>query len=513
MNNIFSKLKRWLAKNNYLLAAFLVPLIIRCIPEVLSGPYPLGLDTLNIMPNILSGSVFSLGLVGILHTTSMLYLITGVLYGSTQNVVLVIKLLGPLLLAVLCSAMFLYAKKGLNWSNHKSLLVAILTATYFVALRNSWDLYRQTLGLIFLVAVLISLKSYSSPRKYFIAGAFMVLTVFTHELATIILFLIILIETIQFFIKKSIKEAIYLLISAALAGLLFLFQRIQLTPNVSNAGGYISSGPSVDFALLVAGLVVYCYIIILPLVLIGLVNFKTSAIHYWALICTGFVLLGMVVNPSLPLFFWNRWVYLLVYPFLFFAVNGLDNIWKFSSRLKSKIAKLAPKFFATAFVLLILVFSGFYLTTTPENSFSYFSQNNPYLWCIPSSMLQNTVSISDNPSLFNCIQWLNQNASANSTIITHYALENFMSIYLWNLSFISVGLNTTLVVTVHNETVVSDLMVNSARSILTSNSSANVYTVWWISGKGWYGIPSLPIEFREVFHSGNMAVYLYDPSV
>ena len=126
---------------------------------------------------------FLLGAVGFLQTTGMFFLFTGVLYSLTHDVVFVIKFFGPVLLAVLCCMMFFYARKGLGWGNSKSLLVSVLVATYFVSLRNSWDLYRQTLGLIFLVAALISLKSFRSPHKYYVASVFMVLTVLSHELA------------------------------------------------------------------------------------------------------------------------------------------------------------------------------------------------------------------------------------------------------------------------------------------------------------------------------------------
>lgn len=354
LDSKFPKLRQWLGKHGYLLAAFLLPLFVRSIPEALSWPYPLGLDTLNIIPQIQSGWVFSLGPVGFLHFTTMFYLFASLLYMLTHNVAFVLKFLGPVLLAVLCGMMFIYARKGLDWSNRKSLLVSILVATYFVALRDSWDLYRQTLGLIFLMAVFISLKYFSSPRKYYIAGAFMILTVLSHEFASVILLFIILVEAVQLLIKKSTKEAGYLICSAVAAGSLFLFQRISLTTGVSSIPGFnVAAGPSVALTLLMAGLLLYCYAIILPLALVGLVGFKVSAMHYWAVLCLGIVVLEML-NPNLPLYFWNRWVYLLVYPLLFFATQGFEKIWKFWSNHKNKIRRLAPKVFAISYLLLLL---------------------------------------------------------------------------------------------------------------------------------------------------------------
>src|SRR5450759_668445 len=205
LNSKFSKLLQWLTKHGYLLAAFFVPLMVRSIPEILSWPYPLGLDTLNVMPQIQNAYVFSLGPVGFLQHTNLFYLIATLLYELFHNVVTAIKILGPLLLAALSFTMYLYARKGLCWSNKKSLLVSILVATYFVSLRDSWDLYRQTLGLVFLMAALISLKSLNSPRKYYAASFFMVLTVFSHELASVTFFFAVALEAARFLMKRLRK--------------------------------------------------------------------------------------------------------------------------------------------------------------------------------------------------------------------------------------------------------------------------------------------------------------------
>lgn len=206
MNDAVIKLSEWLKKYRFVIAAFLIPLAVRSIPEALSWPYPIGFDTLNIVPIIHSGAVFSGGPVNFFHSTNMLYVFTTLLYNFTGNVVFVLKFFGPVLLAILCGMLFIYARKGLKWGNWKSLLVSILTATYFVSLRDSWDLYRQSVGLIFLVCTLISLAYFRSPRKYYIACAFMALTVLSHELVSVILLFIIIVEASRLLVKKTFKK-------------------------------------------------------------------------------------------------------------------------------------------------------------------------------------------------------------------------------------------------------------------------------------------------------------------
>lgn len=504
-------LKSRLRKYGYAIAAFVIPLIIRSIPEALSWPYPLGLDTLNVMPQIQQASVFTLGPVGFLKSTNLFFLIATLLYELLHNVVTVIKILGPLLLAALSFTMYLYARKGLSWNNKKSLLVSILVATYFVSLRDSWDLYRQTVGLVFLMAALISLKSFNSPRRYYLASLFMVLTVLSHELASAILFFVVALEATRYLIKKMRKESLYLLASAALPAALFLFQRYSpLDGTLSVPSSIVASGPSIGLAAYMGGLLIYCYAIILPLVLLGIKGLKDRPLKYWVLLCVGIVLVELLY-PNAPLYFWNRWVYILVYPLLFFAVQGLDWLWRFAGNSKVKVKRLLPKLFAIAYVFLLLVLSGYYLTSSPENALPYFSQYNPYLAEIPSSMLQNTISISDNPALIGCFEWINNNTAASSVFVSHYALYDLAEIYLPSRLIVAVLQGPSMYVDIQNETALAYQMVLTAHQY-SAEGQVEVYTVWWISGQGWYGIQSLPSAFQEVYHSGKMAVYLYNPA-
>lgn len=509
MNSGFVKIQSWLKKYGYVLLAFLIPLSVRSIPEVLSWPYPIGLDTLNVIPQIQSGWVFSIGAIGFLQTTGMFFLFTGILYSLTHDAVFVIKFFGPVLLAVLSCMLFLYARKGLGWGNFKSLLVSVLLATYFVSLRNSWDLYRQTLGLIFLVATIISLKYFRSPRKYYVASVLMVLTVLSHELAAVILFFVILFDASRLLVKKSIREVGFFIASIALPGVVFLFQRVSpYTDNLGIPSISVSSGPSFSLAMFMGGLLFYCYFLILPLVLIGLVGFKISAMHYWALLCVAIVMLEMF-NPNLPFNFWNRWVYLLVYPLLFFAAHGIDTIWRFWSSNKKKIMRSIPRVFAIAYLILILTLSGYYLVVGPENQISFFSKDNGYLAFIPSSMLQNTLPISDNPSLVKCFDWINNTASVDSVVVIHYSLVPLADLYIGNRLIVPVSQGPLMWEYLKNESALADGMVDIAKSV-SNNSHSSVYTVWWVSGKGWYGISSLPSDFKEVYRIEEMAVYLFN---
>lgn len=234
MNNSLAALKTFLRSNRYVLAAFFFALIVRSIPEILSWPYPIGVDSPNIVPLIRDGWAFSNGPIAFFQRTSMFYVLAALLFWLVQNAVIVVKILGPLLLGGLSVMMFLYAGKGLSWGPRKSLLVSVLVSTYFVSLRNSWDLYRQMLGIIFLMAALISLKSFASPRKYYMLAIFTILTVLSHELASVIMFFILGIQAITYLAKNSKRDFAYLVGSISIPIALFFFSEILFPKSYNN---------------------------------------------------------------------------------------------------------------------------------------------------------------------------------------------------------------------------------------------------------------------------------------
>jgi hypothetical protein len=167
-----------------------------------------------------------------------------------------------------------------------------------------------------------------------------------------------------------------------------------------------------------------------------------------------------------------------------------------------------PKVFAVTYLVVLLSLSVFYLSFSPQNQVFFFASDNPYLAFIPSTMLQNTLPISDNPALDQCFQWINNNADPDSAVVMHYALYDLAVLYVNNRSLIIVD-HSSMWIHLQNQTTLVDGMVETAQNQLSNGCSA-VYTVWWANGKGWYDVPSLPSSFQQVYWSGNMAVYFYN---
>jgi hypothetical protein len=491
--------------------AFSIPACIRSIPQILAGPYPIGFDTIRYISDIQTGYVFSIGPIGFFKGTNLFYLLATLPYWLSHNAVLTMNVLGPIMLGLLSFMIYLYARKSLCWTGWKSLLVAVLVGVYFVSLRNSWDLYRQTLGIIFLLGALISLKYFSSPRRYYVSSVLMLFTVLSHELAAAILFFVIGIQALNCILKKSAREFMALLLCSILPLVIFLFQ--IYTPqdgSIHLPSVAVATSPSLGLSLYIGGLIIFCYALISPFIFLGAVKLGNTYLLSWILLCLGIPLLEMV-DPNLPLYFWYRWILLLVYPLMFFFVEGLYQVWRYSSQNKSKVKKIFLKAFVIVYLISIFTLSGFYLTTTPDNPTPYL-QLSPYYSSIPSSMLQNSISIKDNPSIVDCFNWINLNITANSAVIEHYALYDLAIIYVHNHSIVSIGQQSSTWSNNQNTTTYLERMELTAEVELSSGHDA-VYTVWWTEGKGWYGIPALSTNFKEVFHSGNLAVYSFDSNV
>ena len=417
----------------------------------------------------------------------------------------VIKIFGPFLMASVAVIMFLYAKRGLGWSAPKAFFVSFLLSIYFVSLRNSWDLYAQSFGLIFLFATLTVLKSSNSPRRYILAAVLMLLTVFSHQLVSVILFFILGFEALRLLYGKSYREFLFTFSSLGLAGAFFLFRVYSPTYGTIVIPSNAAVEPPFTFASTLIGLLLYGYGLLLPFAVVGLVKSKDWFLRCWVIWCLTAMLL-LIAYPSLPLYYWSRWYYLLVYPLLFFAVEGLSRLYRLWSQHKNKIKRLLPKAVAVSYVALLLALSGFYMAAMPENQISFFSTDNPYLDYFPSSMLQNMISIQDNPSLVDCFNWINNNASTDSAIVMHYALYYLAEIYIPNKAIVNVLNPISIYEHLQNQTTLVDDMIN-ASSFALHDGNSSVYTVWWVNGRGWYDIPSLPSNFMQVYRSGELAVY------
>lgn len=78
MRRLPGQLRRAIRGHRFALAAFLIPLGIRAVPEIIVGPYPVGFDTIAFyVPNTMDWAAGKVGLLEMLGTAPLMYMMVG----------------------------------------------------------------------------------------------------------------------------------------------------------------------------------------------------------------------------------------------------------------------------------------------------------------------------------------------------------------------------------------------------------------------------------------------------
>ncbi len=480
------------------LLAFLIPLVVRAIPEILMGPYVVGFDTLGYyVPNTLVWLRDGVGFWNFVAVAPFLYVLLMSATSVGIPIVLSLKVMSPLLLGFLGIAVYLYANKTLAWSPKKSLLVVLFATLYFVALRVSWDMLRSELALIFLFATLIFLKKDGSPfRNGVLLSLAMLSVVFAHQLIAVIMFAIVLATIVRLYLDKEIvglRRLIVCSVPAVALFLLIVYANYVAVSQFSMIGGFPSQEANGFMALfgfasyidLVAdtlGFLVFCYLPLVPLLVLGARQFKSNLqLKVW--ISWIFLsLLLVIVSPSAFFaVFPYRWTLLLTYPLAFYATEGFAS-------LKLNVYKAAVG-------LMLATLSVGFMVLPNNSALPYFGLFTLY---VPSSMLQNTVSLTDSQDTVNALCWVKNNLPSTGRLLVHAdVFYGWASLTLDASQLIPYGYGDL-------ETVAQKLEENS--------SDYQLYLIWWINGSGWHGQPTVSSAFRQVYESGRMAVFTYNTS-
>jgi hypothetical protein len=478
--------------------AFLIPLLVRAVPEILMGSYLVGFDTTGFyVPSTLLWPHGGITLWGFLATAPLCYSIFMSIVAAGGSLVLALKIIPSLLLGFLGLSIYAYAKRGLSWSSSKSIFVALLGTIYFVALRISWDQFREELGLIFffLVLTLLVTGKNRSWKRYVALSLAVTAVVLSHQLIAILMFGAIISTIVINFFRKDFTRSIHLTLVSLPAALYFVIfyvsdaVRAGFLNYSTNVGSPIAAWtgfPSYQSMLASeAGFFLYCFIPLLPLVLVSLWRFKNLQLRSWVLLSLILLFIPLDVSP-----FW--WVLLLAYPFAFYVTDAISrlkqNKW---TRFKFSVRRIAVLYL----VLSTAILSFGFIALPPEKPFLYFNPQpfNNYENQIPSSMLQNSISITDCQSTANVLQWFKNNLNDSAILLTHTAFYGWALLTLDKNQVSYYGFSDP---------------VNAAMNA-AQEGHTQIYLIWWINGQGWYGQPTVPLSFNEVYQSGRIAIYSY----
>src|SRR3989442_5004226 len=169
------------------IVVFAVAALLRSIPEVLAGKYPVGFDVNAYYPYLIL-SFPSISALDLLKAGPLFYGVMWFIQFITgADVFLLLKIAGPVVYGILSASFLVFLVKFLKLSLQKASFGTVLLILQPIALRISWDLFRNELGLAFGLVALTSLKT-NWRQKYVIAGSLGVLAVLAHPLAAVLMF-------------------------------------------------------------------------------------------------------------------------------------------------------------------------------------------------------------------------------------------------------------------------------------------------------------------------------------
>src|SRR6266516_8000189 len=122
-----------MGQHKFAFAAFLVPLTIRIIPEILSGPYPVGWDVVAYyIPNTIDMVSGRMNIWEMITSPPVMYsIVVPVFLLARTNLMLIFKALGPILYGFLGWSIFLFCQRRLHWSGNKALYAVFFVSAYF----------------------------------------------------------------------------------------------------------------------------------------------------------------------------------------------------------------------------------------------------------------------------------------------------------------------------------------------------------------------------------------------
>jgi hypothetical protein len=273
-------------------------------------------------------------------------------------------------------------------------------------------------------------------------------------------------------------------VSAQQGSLFFMVDYLRIKSSIDYYASYWT------LALSVGLLFAVLYLPYLFLVAKGF--FKNRILNIWTMLLL-IGAFGCLVVPVFALEYWHRWMFMLVYPFTFYAVNGFSKLLhKTSLEGKTHVSSWFSNRKATATVLLTFSLGIAYLATPVlmvYASASVPSVSGNYLYFSTNP----TVPYEDVNSVVQAMGWLNDNLDAMSCVTLQQAFLFWGQLYLNRSHEI-----------VHFETDVN-LAVNTA----FGHGFSRVFFVWWNEPIGWYGI-SVPEYFVSVQDFGRISVYAYE---
>ena len=479
------------------LIGFLLAAVVRAIPELQAGPNLVGHDTVLYAGLITRTASCVMGSSSISYGNSPLLFLLLCPLGKVAGPFLMMKIAPIMLYGLLGSAVVYFAMKSLNVSPAGSILVAVFVMIQAATLRLSWDLHQTILSTAVLFFLLANLRPRVDRSRGLVLVLLGALVIASHELVGVLMVLIVglllLFKWSEFF-GRELKPAKFVLMSFAvvLGWLYVIVSRIQPYGNL-----FVRYGASDLLAVTQLSFFGVLFLPVIPLVLIGK---RTNAA-----LCAWLVVAGLIAfSPLLPLpfapAFWDRWMLMLVFPLSILGGIGLlripDIIKRYAPRLcRRDGVHVRGAILLAVFIPFVVVSSGFMIAPA-DHPFWLF--DSPILWRagwsgIPSTMQSNTVDFSMSPDIQRTLAWLAGQMNSGDVLLTHDAFYGYALMYMPStaniLSYGYYGVEYGL-----------------AKAKTAGFKEA--YLIWFTPGSGWHSPDPDLTEFKLVYQSGIIRLYV-----
>lgn len=497
---------------------------MRLIPEILAYPYPISWDMIHYAYFMRTGIVWG-------HWSSfftspwLLYAFIFPIHNQFGvDSFLLLKVAGPILFGFNVCGVYWFARSLLSWGTKKSFLAGGLFSLQLASLRISSEFLKNTLGLGLLLFALPLIKRLDSKRGFATFVLLSLLTVFAHEYAAVTLLVISLVLVLSGLLnreEKRIRFAKKLIVAILPASIVFLagiYLRIfpisyayppavgpnlvwvnDTTPQTYGAlfffVNYVGMNTGLDiypnYLFLVLSVLALFALLYLPyFYLVWKGFFRNEILDVW----TGLLLVGSfgcLVTPFFALDLWHRWMFMLVYPFTFYAVKGAEILLSRISQGRTRLRKIRNK--VSVMVSATVLLGAIYLATPflmVRVGFGIYSlyPTSRYFSSAP------TVPYQDINGTIHAMQWLKDNMNNDSCAVLQNAFATWAKLYLKNSQNVIAYINDV------------DLAVDLA----LQNNYQNIYFVCWNKEIGWYGT-HVPKKFVELPNCsfGRISVFEY----
>ena len=423
---------------------FILAVLVRIIPEIKAGHWPIGYDTFNTYAAVLA--TYQGPLWNFVKTANILYLLFWPfkLLGLSPD--LIVKIFGPVLYGCISLVFFVFCRKFLKFPKLKALLTTGIVIFSLASLRLSWDLYRNELGLIFLFLGLINLPKITQTKNLIYFSIFTILVGLANELVMVLLLVILFVYWLKSLFKKRWITLTALSIPLAILLIIFLIvlhsssqslydPHIYFTYDNNYLWGYFYEYKKIisyqELFGTITSLFWLLFKILLPFALYGFFlmrkNLVLTSLFCWLL----FGAFSSLFLAGRGLLVWERWLIMLIFPLAIYATFGIFKLGELLAKPKSwakhfpKLAwVVAGSFWLMFFVLLLLraipFISADYSEAKPPLA------NDKINVYFPRTMIHNSVGIWKIEYTFDIIQWLNQNAPPGSVILVDNRFRGLM---------------------------------------------------------------------------------------